>query len=134
MNYLFIAGQILTMLDFIYHPKFEKEIAALKRRFCNIKEGLISFQRLCEVQFHPANPQRVIAPAKLHRITQNDIWGLWKIELVIPKSGLRPNQFPRIWFCVQGAKIGFLCIATHIKNYNDNDMNRQALERLNDIF
>ena len=134
MNYLFIAEQISTMLDFIYHPKFEKEIVALKRRFPNIKQGLESFQRLCEVQFHPTDPQRVIALAKLHRITQNDIRSLWKIELIIPKSNLRPNQFPRMWFCVRGAKIGFLCIATHIDNYDDNDINRVALERLNDIF
>ncbi len=122
------------MVDFIYHPKFGKEIVALGRRFRNIRKGLESFQRLCEVQFHPVNPQRIIAPAKLHRITQNDIWGLWKIELAIPKSGLRPSQFPRMWFCVQGAKISFLCIATHIDNYNDNKMNRVAEERLTDIF
>ena len=76
----------------------------------------------------------VIAPAKLHRVRQNDIWSLWKIELVIPKSNLCPNQFPRMWFCVQGAKIGFLCIVTHIDNYKDNDINRIALERLTDIF
>lgn len=134
MNYLFTAERILAMIDFIYHPRFEKEIATLKRRFLNIKEGLESFQRLCEVQFHPIEPQRVIAPAKLHRITQNHIRSLWKVELVIPKSNLRPNQFPRMWFCVRGAKIGFLCIATHTDNYDDNNMNRVALERLNDIF
>jgi len=134
MNYLFTVGQILIMIDFIYHPKFEKEIVALKRRFHGLKEGLEVFQRLCEVQFHPISPQRIIPPAKLHRITQNDIWGLWKVELVLPKSGLRPNQFPRLWFCVQGAKIGFLCIATHTDNYSDNNMNRIAIERLTDIF
>ena len=122
------------MIDFIFHPKFEKEIAALKRRFRNIDKGLKSFRMLCETQFHPTNPQRVIAPAKLHRITQNDIWSLWKVELVIPKSGLRPNQFPRIWFCAQGAKIGFLCAATHADNYKDNRVNDIALERLTDIF
>lgn len=134
MNYLSIAGLISAMIDFIYHPKLESEIAALERRFSHLKEGLRSFQRLCEVQFDPTNPQRIIAPAKLHRITQKDIWELWKVELVIPKSGLRPNQFPRLWFCVQGAKIGFLCIATHIDNYNDNEMNDRAIERLTDIF
>lgn len=122
------------MLDFIYHAKIKKEIAKFKRRFSNINEGFEHFQRLCEVQFHPTNPQSVITPAKLHRIKQNDIWSLWKIELVVPKSGLRPNQFPRVWFCVQGEKIGFLCIATHIDNYTDDDMNKKALERLTDIF
>jgi len=122
------------MLNFIYHPKFEKDIANLERRFRGLREGLESFKRLCEVQFHPTNPQSIIAPAKLHRRKQNDLWSLWKIELVVPKSNLRPNQFPRMWFCVQGINLGFLCIATHIDNYDDNSMDRIALEHLSDIF
>ena len=134
MNYLFIVELILVMIDFIYHSKFEKEIVALERRFRHIKEGLEFFKRLCKVQFHPTSPRRIIAPAKLHRISQNDIWSLWKIELVIPKSNLRPNQFPRMWFGVQGDKIGFLCIGTHIDNYNDKNMARLAIDRLTDIF
>jgi len=84
------------------------------------------------VQFHPTNPQRIIALAKLHRLNQNDIWTLWKIELAT--KGLMSNQFPRMWFCVQGSKIGLLCISTHIDNYNDKDMGKKALERLTDIF
>ena len=122
------------MIDFIYHPKFEKEVAALERRFKNIRDGLKSFQMLCEVQFHPINPRVVITPAKLHRIKQSNIQSLWKIELVISKSNLQPNQFPRMWFCAQGTKIGFLCIATHIDNYRDNNINEIALKRLSDIF
>lgn len=122
------------MIDFLYHPKFEKEVVKMKRRFSNVDKGVESFQRLCESQFHPLNPQSVIAPAKLHRVTQNDIWVLWKIELVVPKSNLKQNQFPRAWFCVQGAKIGFLCIASHVDNYDDNEMGKIALGRVSDIF
>ena len=59
---------------------------------------------------------------------------MWKIELVIPKSGLRPNQYPRMWFAVKGFNIVFLCIATHIDNYNDKEMNKIALSRVTDIF
>jgi hypothetical protein len=119
------------MLDFISHPSFEKEAAKLKRRFY-LDKGLQSFQRLCEVQFNPTNPQQVIAPAKLHRVTQNDLWSIWKIELVVP--GLRPNQFPRLWFAVKGSNIAFLCIASHVDNYSDNQMNQVAVGRINDIF
>ena len=119
------------MLDFISHPSFEKEAAKLKRRF-SLDKGLQSFQRLCEVQFNPTNPQQVIAPAKLHRVTQNDLWSIWKIELVVP--GLRPNQFPRVWFAVKGLNIAFLCIASHVDNYSDNQMNQIAVGRINDIF
>lgn len=122
------------MIEFLYHDGIQKEIAALERRFRNIKDGLAAFERLCVVQFNPTNPRQIVAPAKLHRVSQNDIWTLWKIELVIPKSGLRPNQWPRMWFVVRGAIIAFLCIGTHIDNYNDEEMNRLALSRLSDLF
>ena len=122
------------MIQFLYHDGIQKEIAALERRFRTIRDGLSSLERLCEVQFNPTNPRQVIAPAKLHRVTQNDIWTLWKIELVIPNSGLRPNQWPRMWFVVKGAIIAFLCISSHVDNYNDEDMNRIALSRVSDFF
>jgi len=122
------------MIEFLYHDGIQKEIAALERRFRTIRDGFSAFERLCEVQFNPTNPRQVIAPAKLHRITQNDIWTLWKTELVVPNSGLRPNQWPRMWFVVKGAIIAFLCISSHVDNYNDENMNRLAMSRVSDFF
>jgi len=122
------------MIEFIYHDGLQKEIAALERRFRHLKDGLKAFERLCEVQFNPTDPKQIIAPAKLHRVTQNDLWSMWKIELVVPKSNLRPNQYPRMWFAVKGSVITFLCISTHIDNYNDNEMNDLAIIRVTDIF
>jgi hypothetical protein len=122
------------MIEFIYHDGTKKEIAAVERRFPHLREGLTAFERLCEWQFNPTNPRQVIAPAKLHRLTQNNVWTMWKVELVVPKSGLRPNQYPRLWFAVKGAIIALLCLATHIDNYDDEKMNRLALSRVTDIF
>ena len=122
------------MIEFLYHDGIQKEIAALERRFRTMRDGFSAFERLCEVQFNPTNPRQVIAPAKLHRITQNDIWTLWKTELVVPNSGLRPNQWPRMWFVVKGAIIAFLCISSHVDNYNDENMNRLAMSRVSDFF
>lgn len=122
------------MMEFLYHDGIRKEIAALERRFRTIRDGLSRFELLCEKQFHPTRPQQIIGPGKLHRVTQNDIWALWKIELIVPKSGLRPNQFPRMWFAVKGNTIIFLCISSHIDNYNDDEMNRLALSRTADFF
>ncbi len=122
------------MIQFLYHDGIQKEIAALERRFHTLRGGLSAFERLCEVQFNPTSPRQVIAPAKIHRMTQNDIWTLWKTELVVPHSGLRPNQWPRMWFVVKGAIIAFLCISSHVDNYNDEDMNRLALSRVSDFF
>jgi len=122
------------MIDFIYHDGIQKEISDLEKKFRTIRAGLSAFERLCSVQFNTENPQQVIAPAKLHRITQNNIWSLWKAEVVVPNSGLRPNQWPRMWFGVKGAVIVFLCITSHIENYNDKEMDQLAISRLSDIF
>ena len=122
------------MIRFFYHEGAEKEIAAQERRFKYIREALKIFERLCEKQFDPVKPERVIAPAKLHRVTQNDVWTMWKIELVVPKSGLRPNQFPRMWFVVKGDVIAVLCLGCHADNYADGERDRTALERLTDII
>lgn len=122
------------MIEFLYHDDFQKEIAALKRRFRNIEKGLEIFQKLCEVQFNPVNPKQIIAPAKLHRITQNDLWSIWKVEMVVPNAGLRPNQYPRVWFAVEGSLIAFLCISVHMDNYNDGVVATLALSRVTDIF
>ena len=122
------------MISFLYHDGFQKEIAVLERRFYTIHDGLAAFERLCEAQFDPINPRQVIAPAKLHRILQNDIWTLWKVELVLPNSGLRPNQWPRMWFAVRGVAIVFLCLSSHVDNYNDEKMNCLARSRASDLF
>lgn len=122
------------MIQFLYHDGIQKEIAILEKRFVTIRDGLSAFERLCEVQFNPISPRQVIAPAKLHRITQNDVWTLWKTELVLPKSGLRPSQWPRMWFVVKGEIIVFLCTSSHVDNYNDKDMDHLALSRVSDFF
>ncbi|MDP3793663.1 MAG: hypothetical protein Q8R07_02820 [Candidatus Uhrbacteria bacterium] len=122
------------MIQFLYHPSLEKEIGKMAKKVRMIEESFKAFEKLCDRQFHPENPSQCIAPAKLHRVTRNTTWTMWKMELVLVKSGLRPNQFPRLWFAVQGAKIAFLCMNTHMDNYNDGNMDRLALERVTEIF
>lgn len=99
-----------------------------------IEESFRAFEKLCERHFHPENPQQCIAPAKLHRVVQSPTWTMWKTELVLVKSGLRPSQFPRLWFAVQGLNIAFLCMGTHVENYIDGEMDRLALDRVTEMF
>lgn len=112
------------MLNFLQHPRFEKSAANLQRRFPFFEAGLESFKRICEVQFDPINPKQVITPAKLHRVRNFDTYTIWKIELAV--KNLRSNQFPRAWFAVRGATIVFLCVASHVDNYDDATMSREA--------
>lgn len=122
------------MMEFLYHDGIQKEISIFEKKFRGIKNGLSVFERLCEAQFNPTNPRQVIAPAKLHRITQNDIWTMWKVELVVPNSGLRPSQYPRMWFVVKGNIIALLCMSSHVDNYDDKKMDNLALLRISDLF
>ena len=122
------------MIEFLCHDNFTQEFEALLRRYPTMNAGLGNLKNLCEVHFHPVNPEQVIAPGKLHRVSQNDVWSLWKVELVVPNSGLRPNQWPRLWFVVKGGFIGFLTIGSHVDNYNDGGMTDIALARISDIF
>ena len=122
------------MIKFFYHDSIQNEIDSFEKRFSNIRDAFSIFERLCNIQFDPIQPQQVIAPAKLHRIIQNNIWTLWKIELVLPNSGLRTNQYPRVWFAVKGEMIAILCMATHMDKYNDEKQNMLAVSRVSDLF
>ena len=122
------------MIEFQYHAAFEKDAVSLRRRFSRFQEALEIFERLCRDQFHPTEARQVIAPGKIHRISQNDAYTLWKAELVVPKSGIKPNQYPRLWFAVKGAIVVFLCVVTHIDNYRDDEMDRIATSRATDFF
>ncbi len=124
------------MIEFIYHDSLEREIDRLeKNKLRGLRQnGFKRFERLCAVQFHPTSPQQIIGPGKLHRVTQNDVWAMWKVELIVPNVGLKPNQYPRVWFAHKGAIIAFLCIATHMENYDNAAMKQLALERVSSIF
>lgn len=123
------------MISFLFHDGFAGEIASLeKKRMRHIRKSLEGFQQLCEVHFHPISPQPRIAPGKLHRVSQNNVWTTWKTELPVIHSGLRSNQYPRLWFAQSGATIAFLCIGSHIENYQDGEMDALAFARVRDLF
>ncbi len=120
------------MIEFVSHPSYEAEVASLKKRFQGIEDALASFEKLCGFQFHPNTPKQVLAPGKLHRVIQNDIWTLWKIELAV--KGLRSNQSPRIWFAIKGTTLVYLSTQSHVDNYDDNKQNEIAIGRATDFF
>lgn len=111
------------MLNFLSHPLFERDAVKINERF-PFFDGLHSFKKICEVHFDPINPRQVIAPGKLHRVEYCGSYTIWKIEIVV--KNLKPHQFPRVWFAIRGSVVVFLCLATHIDNYNNNEMDRTA--------
>ncbi|MCL2085820.1 hypothetical protein FWH09_02720 [Candidatus Saccharibacteria bacterium] len=115
------------------HNSFDSEFAKIAKKMRTLEDSFGKAKKLLEVQFDPVCPQQVIAPAKIHRIHADDIWTLWKLEMVVMSCGLRPSQYPRVWLVVSGNTVTFLAICSHMKNYDDNEINRIALERFSEI-
>ncbi|HLC49325.1 MAG TPA: hypothetical protein VJI96_03005 [Candidatus Andersenbacteria bacterium] len=119
----------LNKAAFIRHPGFEKEVKKFSRKTTAFNEALATLERLLAVQFNPISPQIVITPKNLHRIAFSAEYELWKVNCVATK-GLRKSQMPRIYFARRGAEIFFLCMGTHIDNYDDGELKAIALSRI----
>lgn len=121
-------------MNFLQHDDFVKELSKLVKKHRNLDAGMKAVERLLQRQFDPLKPEEVIAPGKIHRVTQNAIWALWKIEVALPGSGLKPNQWPRMWFAVSGDRVVYLCIVVHMQNYDNNEVDKIAQARTSDFF
>ncbi|MDK2898971.1 MAG: hypothetical protein PWQ10_158 [Patescibacteria group bacterium] len=123
--------QILAML-WLEHNAFSKEF----KHFCKKQKpalaGFNAIKKLLAKQFDPINPDDIIAPGKIHRVYQSQTWEIWKVEAIV--QGLKPNQWPRIWFAVNGDEITFLTIGSHTENYDNNAKDRIAIERVTDLL
>lgn len=131
MNFLSIVEPISPQLEFLEHGSFGKEAAALERRFPFAK-GLVAFKLLCQKHFHLTDPIPIIAPGKIHRVGQLAAGELWKVELAI--KGIKSNQSPRVWFAKDGGRIVLLCARSHIDNYDNNTVDREAADRATEFF
>lgn len=115
------------------HDSFDIEYKKLLKKHRQLADGLQKAQRLLEAQFEPNNPHAVIGPGKLHRVTANQTWEIWKMEVALINSGLRPSQWPRMWFAVSGDTFTLLTIASHSQSYDNNTQDRIATERFTEI-
>lgn len=115
------------------HDSFDKEFKKLLKKHRQLSDGLKKARKLLEAQFDPNDPQDVIGPGKLHRVTSNHTWEIWKIEVALIRSGLRPNQWPRMWFAVSGDTFTLLAIVAHGQNYDNNTRDAIAKSRYAEI-
>lgn len=122
-----------TRVVFIRHTGFEKEIKSFSKKVGSFDQALSALERLLGFQFNPVNPQIVITPKNLHRVHISAEYELWKVNCVATK-GLRKNQMPRIYFAKRGTEIFFLCMGTHITNYDDGQLRDMAFDRVQTFF
>jgi hypothetical protein len=119
-------------LEFHEHPHFSKSLGVFIKKHKEAVDGFAAFKRLAHRQFNPNSPQAVIGPGKIHRIHQNTTYTVWKVEMSV--RGLRKNQSPRVWFAVRGSLLVFLCIGTHVENYDDASLTQQAMDSVTEYF
>lgn len=64
--------------------------------------------------------------------------GAYKIyflkRLVIGNTGLSKEKFPKCYFLMIDHKIGFLCLGSHVENYKDEKLRKNAIERASELF
>lgn len=110
------------------HSSFEKEYKKICKKQNGLERGFEHVKKLLAVYFDPIEPSTdIIDPGKIHRLCDYTEWQLWKIEVMI--VGLKTNLWPRVWFAVSGNTITFLVIGMHNTNYDDNTLEKIALER-----
>lgn len=113
-----------------------KELKKLSKTFPTIYSDIDKIKRLLDAHFFGETTRgSVIAPGKIHRVSQEDDIAqieLWKVEVSVPN--LKPNLWPRLWFMIDGNSIIFLAIASHKDNYDNNEMDRLAKKRYNGLL
>jgi alkanesulfonate monooxygenase SsuD/methylene tetrahydromethanopterin reductase-like flavin-dependent oxidoreductase (luciferase family) len=121
-------------MEFYEHPSFVKELKPIQKKHRGTFEGVESLKRLLTQQFDSATNIEVIGPGKINRLCETPVWDLWKVEVSIPRSGLKPSQWPRVWFVVSGNTITLLAAAMHGDNYSDNQVTALAKNRASEIY
>ncbi|PIZ61915.1 hypothetical protein COY17_03395 [Candidatus Saccharibacteria bacterium CG_4_10_14_0_2_um_filter_52_9] len=125
-------------MQFHEHDSYQKELSSVckkqKQLTVAITDGLAKVKKLLKIHFDPLDPQVAIPPGKLHRVSGFEIWELWKVEVVLTGTALRPNQWPRMWFAVSGDQIVLLCIYSHAQDYDNNSVDATAIDRASDYF
>ena len=115
------------------HRSFEKELKAISKKYHQASKAVDDAMRMISEHFNPENSIPIIDPGKLHHIADIRNSSVWKLELAIPNSGLRPSQWPRIWFAIESDTCAFLLLAVHTDNYDNNVKDREAISRFEEM-
>lgn len=117
---------------FSSHPSFDKEFSKFERKVPLAKLALKHLEKLLSVQFHLRTPQVVISKQNLRRVDKIGR-GVYVYKVFMAVRGLRRFQRPRIYFWLETNNICFLCMGTHIDNYNDAKLKKVAKKRIKEL-
>lgn len=116
------------MIQWQLHDSFLNEFKKISKKHRSLDDDFEKVKKLLDKYFDPINPNtNVISPGKIHRLHNYADWALWKVEVMV--VGLKPGLWPRVWFAVSGDTITFLVIDMHNSGYDDNTLEKCALDR-----
>lgn len=117
---------------FSSHPGFGKEFSKFERKAPLAKLALKHLKKLLSVQFHPKTPTIVISKQNLRRVDKiGEGTHVYKVFMAV--RGLRRFQRPRIYFWLETNNICFLCMGTHMDNYDDAQLKKKAKKRIKEL-
>lgn len=116
-------------MEFTSTPEFDKLLKKYAKKHKSFIDDFSKTQKLLLMRFD-GEMENIISADKLHRIKASNDYNLelWKIEAM--QRGLRPSQWPRVWFGIGNGKLIFLPIHSHTENYNDNKESDRAWKDL----
>lgn len=114
------------------HPKFEDELGRLGRGHPTTN---IDYKHLCKLlslHFDPDNPVLSISPKNLKRVDNvGSNIRVYKVNMAI--QGLSKGQSPRVYIWLETQTIWFLCMGTHVDNYDDSKLRELAKKRIMEL-
>lgn len=121
---------------FAHHPKFLQEIDEFISKRCNsvasAEEAIGNIERLLVSHFY----NKILAFTPKHFGIAQGFGGftVYWLHTVIPNSGLSRTQLPKAYFYKSDGHISFLCLNSHVQNYQDSKLRIIALARLQETI
>lgn len=120
-------------MKFIESNNFKRELKFLTKKYKdNNIIGFENLKNLLEKQFDSEFPEEVIGPGKIHRIENYENGALWKVEMSV--RGLRPSQWPRVWFYISCNIVYFLDVGAHQDNYDNKSKESKSRDVLKEFL
>jgi hypothetical protein len=120
-------------VNWLEHNSFTSEFKTLAKKHRTLEADYPMAKKLLEAQFDPAEKSNPIDPGKIHRLSKlGEERYLWKFEVFV--RGLKPGQWPRMWFAVVDDIIMPLVLLSHSQKYDNNATDNLAFKRYQELF
>ncbi len=119
--------------EILHCGTFDKDLKRISKKYKTFPSDLLYSKKILFEKF--VNNKDFSVSNKVHRVTslsETSRLEIWKIEALC--KGYRPNLWPRIWFLLKEDSIFLLTARVHSDNYDNNTVDREAIEIARDII